>query len=206
MCSDSSKSAEPGTSAAGDPQGLFDRIEKSRETKLSERVPIDCGHFDIRITRDGTWHYRGSPIHRKPLVTLFASVLKRDGDGQFWLQTPAERGRIDVDDAPFTAVEINVESEGPNQKIIFRNNLDEIMTAGPEHPIRVAFDELTGEPSPYVLVREGLEALLTRAVYYALAELAVENRQSGQLGVWSKGMFFALVPVNRNTDLQGSLI
>ena len=206
MCSDSSKSAEPGTSAAGDPQGLFDRIEKSRETKLSERVPIDCGHFDIRITRDGTWHYRGSPIHRKPLVTLFASVLKRDGDGQFWLQTPAERGRIDVDDAPFTAVEINVESEGPNQKIIFRNNLDEITTAGPEHPIRVAFDELTGEPSPYVLVREGLEALLTRAVYYALAELAVENRQSGQLGVWSKGMFFALVPVNRNTDLQGSLI
>jgi hypothetical protein len=206
MCSDFRKLADPGAPSAGNPQGLFARIAKSQVTNSFDRVPTDCGHFEIRITRDGTWHYRGSPIHRKPLVTLFASVLKRDSDGQFWLQTPDERGRIDVDDAPFTAVEMNVESEGPNQKIIFRNNLDEITTAGPEHPIRVAFDELTGEPSPYVLVREGLEAMLTRAVYYALAELAVEHRQSGQLGVWSKGVFFALVPGCQNTDLQGSLV
>ncbi|MBT5571338.1 MAG: DUF1285 domain-containing protein [Alphaproteobacteria bacterium] len=206
MCSESSKPAKSGTSSAGDPQGIFERIEKSRETTQSKRVPIDCGHFDMRITRDGTWHYRGSPIHRKPLVTLFSSVLKRDADGQFWLETPVERGRIDVDDAPFTAVEMNVEGEGPDQKLIFRTNLDEIMTAGPDHPIRVIFDESTGEPSPYILVREHLEALLTRAVYYALAELVIEDPVSGQLGVWSEGRFFSLGPDEENTVLEESSV
>lgn len=189
MCSDSNKSAEP-----GNPQGLFDRLDKARTSSPSQRVPIDCGHFDMRIARDGTWHYRGSPIHRKPLVTLFSSVLKRDQDGQFWLETPVERGRIDVDDAPFTAVEMDIEGEGANQDLIFRTNLDQIVTAGPDHPIRVTFDESTGEPSPYVLVRDGLEALLTRSVYYALAEMVVEDASSGQPGVWSGGRFYVLGP------------
>lgn len=189
MCSDSNKSAEP-----GNPQGLFERLEKTRTSSPTKRTPIDCGHFDMRIARDGSWYYRGSPIDRKPLVTLFSSVLKRDEKGQYWLETPVERGRIDVDDAPFTAVEVDIEGEGPNQNLIFRTNLDQIVTAGPDHPIRVAFDESTGEPSPYVLVRDGLEALLTRSVYYALAEQVVEDESSGQPGVWSDGMFFVLGP------------
>lgn len=189
MCSDSNKSAEP-----GNPQGLFDRLEKTRTSNLPHRAPIDCGHFDMRIARDGTWHYRGSPIHRKPLVTLFSSVLKRDDNGQYWLETPVERGRIDVDDAPFTAVEMNIEGTGPDQTLTFRTNLDQIVAAGPDHPIRITFDESTGEPSPYVLVRDDLDALLTRSVYYALAELVVEDATTGQPGVWSGGSFFVLGP------------
>lgn len=187
MCSESSKSAEAGT-----PEGLFDRLEKSRNSAPSARQPIDCGHFGLRIARDGKWYYRGSPIQRKPLVTLFSSVLMRDENGQYWLETPAERGRIDVDDAPFTAVEMDVEGSGSDQRLIFRTNLDQIVTAGPDHPIRVAFDESTGEPSPYVRVRDRLDALLTRPVYYALADLVVADRDGGPLGVWSEGVFFAL--------------
>ena len=150
----------------------------------------------MRIARDGTWHYRGSPIERKPLVTLFSSVLARDADGQFWLETPVERGRIDVDDAPFVAVEMDAEGHGADQCLIFRTNLDETVTAGPENPIRVTFDESTGEPSPYVLVRDGLEALLARPVYYALAELAVADNDTGLLGVWSGGQFFPLAELD----------
>jgi len=173
-------------------QGLFERIEKSRNSAPSGRARIDCGHFDMRVTRDGTWHYRGSPIHRKPLVALFSSVLRRDADGQFWLETPFERGRIDVDDAPFVAVAMEVEGSGPDQVIIFHTNLDETVTAGPDHPIRVAFDESTGEPSPYVRVRDNLEALMTRAVFYELAELAVEHSETGPPGVRSGGAFYPL--------------
>ena len=179
-------------SETNNPQGLFERIGKSRAEGSSRREPIDCGHFDMRIARDGTWYYRGSPIGRKPLVTLFSSVLKLDGDGQYWLETPVERGRIDVDDAPFTAVELDATGDGRNQSLIFRTNLDEMVTAGAENPLRIAFDESTGEPSPYVHVRDGLEALLTRSVYYQLAELAAEDPDTGLLGVWSEGMFFAL--------------
>ncbi len=184
------------------PQGLFERIEKSRAKGSSRREPIDCGHFDMRIARDGTWHYRGSPIGRKPLVTLFSSVLKRDADGQYWLETPVERGRIDVDDAPFTAVELDATGAGCDQQLIFRTNLDEMVMAGPEHSLRVLFDESTGEPSPYVHVRDGLEALLTRAVYYQLAELAVEDPGTGLFGVWSEGMFFALEAGEGSTGEQ----
>ena len=187
MSSETSKPSE-----TGNPQGLFERIEKSRNSAPSGRTQIDCGHFDMRITRDGTWHYRGSPIHRKPLVTLFSSVLRRDADGQFWLETPVERGRIDVEDAPFVAVAMDVEGGGPDQALIFRTNLDETVTAGPDHPIRVTFDESTGEPSPYLLVRDNLEALMTRAVFYELAELAVEHPQTGLPGVWSGGVFYPL--------------
>ncbi|MEP4379899.1 MAG: DUF1285 domain-containing protein [Alphaproteobacteria bacterium] len=181
------------------PQGLFERIGKTRSLAPSRREPVDCGHFDMRIGRDGTWYYRGSPIGRKPLVTLFSSVLKRDKDGQYWLETPVERGRIDVDDAPFTAVEMDVTGQGRDQKLIFRTNLDETVTAGAENPLRIAFDESSGEPSPYIHVRDGLEALLTRAVYYQLADLAVADPDRGLFGVWSGGMFFALEQAGERT-------
>jgi len=97
-----------------------------------------CGDIDMRIARDGTWHYMGSPIDRMPLVKLFASVLQRADSGDFWLITPAEMCRIQVDDAPFTAAEMTIERADGQQDLIFRPNLDEIVTAGPAHPIRVA--------------------------------------------------------------------
>ncbi len=146
----------------------------------------------MRIGRDGTWYYRGSAIQRKPLVTLFSSVLKRDDEGQFWLETPVERGRIDVDDAPFVAVALDISGSGDAQTLIFHTNLDETVTAGPDHPIRVDTNAETGEPSPYIHIREGLDALIGRAVYYQLADLAVSRQGDDALGVWSAGQFFVL--------------
>lgn len=153
-----------------------------------------CGEFDVRIGRDGTWYYKGSPIARRALVKLFASVLQRDGAGDYWLVTPVERGRIKVDDAPFVAVELGVEQAGRDQGLTFRTNLDELVTADRGHPIRVAHDRSTGAPRPYVLVRPGFEALLLRPVYYQLVELGVEEAVANDhlFGVWSRGMFFPL--------------
>jgi uncharacterized protein len=156
--------------------------------------PQMCGDIDMCISRDGTWHYMGSPIGRKPLVKLFSSVLKRDEAGDFWLVTPAEMCRITVEDAPFAAVEMTVEGRGRTQVLIFRTNVDENVTAGRDNPIRVAIDPDTGEPAPYVRVRDGLEALITRSVFYDLVELAEMREQGGAsvMGVWSNGVFFEI--------------
>ncbi|MBM3601201.1 MAG: DUF1285 domain-containing protein [Alphaproteobacteria bacterium] len=155
-----------------------------------------CGDFGIRIARDGTWFYHGSPIGRKPLVRLFSSVLRRDEAGEYWLVTPVEKGRIVVDDAPFTAVELSVTGSGRDAVLTFRTNIDDVVEVGMDRPIRVSEDEATGEPRPYVLVRDRLEALILRPVYYQLVELGqVEPQASGageQFGVWSKGVFFPL--------------
>ena len=161
-----------------------------------------CGDFDIRIARDGTWYYKGTPISRLPLVKLFASVLRREADGSHWLVTPVERGTILVEDAPFVAVDVDRQppaSPGSaDDSLIFRTNLDETVVAGPDHPIRVAIDADTGEPAPYIEVRDGLEALINRATFYRLVELAVGrvDPDDGRevLGVWSKGRFFPLGP------------
>lgn len=154
----------------------------------------NCGDFDIRIARDGTWFHQGTPIGRKALVRLFASVLRREADGAYWLVTPVERGRVIVDDAPFTAVELAASGTGGDQVLRFRTNIDDWVEAGADHPIRVAEAPDSGEPSPYILVRDGLEALIARSVYYHLVELAVEREEGGGtvLGVWSKETFFPL--------------
>jgi hypothetical protein len=161
-------------------------------SNLSELVPGPeaCGEIDIRIARDGSWFYHGSQIARKPLVRLFASVLRRNSDGTYWLVTPAERVRIRVDDAPFVAVALDVEGEGRAARLNFVTNVEETVTAGPNHPIRVALDPETQEPAPYVMVRDGLEALIARPVYYELVSLGGEHE--GQFGVWSDGIFFSL--------------
>jgi hypothetical protein len=165
----------------------------------ARRVPVECGDLPFLIKRDGTWLYRGSPINRKELVCLFASVLKREADGSFWLETPAERGRIEVEDAPFIAVELDWVGDGRQQTLSFRTNVDKVVTAGPHHPIRVAHDLLTCEPTPYILVRSGegergIEARINRAVYYELVALAVPEWVGCRrmLGVWSGGKFFPL--------------
>ena len=162
-------------------------------------VPVECGDLPFLIRRDGSWLYRGSVIGRKELVCLFASVLRRDEDGVFWLETPVERGRIEVEDAPFIAVELDWTGEGRRQVLSFRTNVDQIVTAGPDHPIRVAHDLLTCEPTPYLTVRGGagrlaVEARIARAVYYELVALAEPRLVGGRrmLGVWSCSTFFPL--------------
>ncbi len=163
------------------------------------RAPQELGDLPFLIKRDGTWLYRGSPIQRKELVCLFASVLRRAADGSWWLQTPAERGRIEVEDAPFVAIELDWAGEGRHQTLSFRTNVDQVVTAGAEHPIRVSHNMLTCEPTPYVRIRAGdgdaaIEARITRAVYYELVALAVPEWVGARrmLGVWSQGSFFPL--------------
>ncbi|WP_431284695.1 DUF1285 domain-containing protein [Humitalea sp. 24SJ18S-53] len=164
----------------------------------------------MRIARDGTWFYRGSPIGRKELVCLFASVLRREPDGSFWLETPAERGRIEVEDAPFLAVELfwrdcccGDEPTVPRQCLTFRTNLDEMITANATHPITVHLCPTTRQPSPYVTVRPGLEARITRAVFYELVALAQAERIDGRdvLGVWSEGIFFPIDDLPEDSEL-----
>jgi hypothetical protein len=163
------------------------------------RRKTECGDLPFLIRRDGTWLYRGSPIGRKELVCLFSSVLRRESDGSYWLETPAERGRIQVEDAPFVAVELDWSGDGQDQCLSFRTNIDQVITAGPEHPIRVAHDILTCEPTPYITIRPGagaapVEARIGRAVYYELVALAVPGLVAGRqmLGVWSCRRFFTL--------------
>jgi len=154
----------------------------------------DRGEFPIRIARDGTWYHEGTPIRRKALARLFSTVLQRDEAGRYWLATPVERGLIQVDDAPFTAVEMEIDGSGRNATIRFRTNFDEWVTAGAAHPICVEHDPETGEPSPYIMVRDGLPALILRPVFYALAdggEIVDENGRT-MLRVWSGGTAFDL--------------
>jgi hypothetical protein len=167
-------------------------------TKSDQALLESCGDFSIRIARDGTWFYHGSPIRRMPLVKLFSTVLKRDADGQYWLVTPAERGRIEVEDVPFIAVELEVSGTGQDQILTFRTNLDDRVDAGESHPLRVESDMATGEPRPYVLVRPGLEARLNRPVFYQLVELGHEETVNGgrEFGVWSNRKFFPLGSLN----------
>jgi uncharacterized protein len=170
-----------------------DNSSPAETASAPKRVPIDRGDLEMRIARDGTWYYRGSPIGRPPLVKLFASVLRREADGRYWLVTPAERGRIEVEDVPFIAVELTIEGEGRGQQLIFRTNLDEFVTAGPASPLRVE-TAASGEPAPYILVRDRLEARLARPVFYELVELGTEERigDKTEFGVWSQRTFFRL--------------
>ena len=156
-----------------------------------------CGDLDIRIDRDGQWFYHGTPIGRKALVKLFASVLRRGDDGRYWLETPAEKGEIIVEDAAFMAVALTVLGSGAAQRLEFRTNTDETVIADGDHPLRIALDSDTQEPSPYVLVRDGLEARLTRPVFYELVDLGMELTVDGAqiYGVWSTGHFFRIGPV-----------
>ena len=157
--------------------------------------PPFCGDLDIRIARDGTWFYLGTPIGRPELVKLFGSILKREGDEHF-LVTPVEKVRITVDDTPFVAVDFTVAGAGPDQAITFETSLGDEATAGPDHPIRVARDAETGEPAPYVEIRAGLEALIDRKSFFRLVELGAHADRGGEswFGLWSGGQFFPVIP------------
>ncbi len=152
--------------------------------------PPFCGDLDMRIARDGTWFYMGTPIGRAPLVRLFSTIIRKDGDDYF-LVTPVEKVGITVDDAPFVAVDFNQRGDD----LVFETNVGDFVTAGPDNPIRVVRDD-TGEPSPYVLVRRNLEALIDRKSFYRLVDLGVTEPVDGVdwFGVRSGGMFFAIIP------------
>jgi hypothetical protein len=156
--------------------------------------PPYCGDIGMRIRADGVWLYRNSPIGRLPLVKLFSRILRRDADGRTYLVTPVEKVDVVVDDAPFLAVEMQVEGSGRGQLLVFRTNVDDIVPCGPAHPLRFAVDRAGGGLRPYLLVRGRLEALVTRALYYDLVELAVSGTHDDReaLGLWSGGAFFPL--------------
>ena len=149
--------------------------------------PPFCGDLDMRIARDGTWFYLGTPIGRPELVRLFSTILKREGEDYF-LVTPVEMVGITVDDAPFVAVDFEREGDA----LVFETNVGDHAVAGPDHPIRVERDPETGEPSPYVLIRANLEALIDRKSFYRLVEIG--KHHEGWFGVWSGGTFFRLAP------------
>lgn len=153
--------------------------------------PPFCGDLDMRIARDGTWFYLGTPIGRIELVKLFSTILRRDGDDYF-LVTPVEKVGITVDDAPFVAVDFNATDDG----LVFETNVGDFVTASPDTPIRVTRDPETGEPAPYVLVRANLEALIDRKSFYRLVDIGEEAEIDGVLwfGVKSNGAFFGIIP------------
>lgn len=163
-------------------------------------TPEFCGDLDMEIKRDGTWFYMGTPIGRFPLVKLFSSVLKLE-DGKHYLVTPVEKVGIRVEDAPFVAVDMEAAGDGSDQVITFTTNVEDVVIAGAENPIRVVRDE-TGEPSPYVHVRAGLEALIDRKTFYRMIDLGESNAVDGvdMFGIWSSGAFFPIIPV---AELEG---
>ncbi len=154
----------------------------------------NCGDLGLGIDWNGQWFYHGSPIDRKEMVCLFASMLHRAPDGQYWLITDDEKGTIQVADVPFLAVELYRCQCGRDQVISFRTNLDELVTLDADHPLRMGTSPETGDPLPYILVRPGLEARLTRSVYYELMGLGYPETIDGKelYGLWSNGLFFPL--------------
>ena len=157
--------------------------------------PPFCGDIDMRIARDGTWYYLGTPIGRAPLVKLFSSILRKEGDSYF-LVTPVEKVGIRVDDAPLLAVDFDQTGHGRDQILTFTTKTDDIAVAGPRHPLRIERHPETGEPAPYILIRSNLEALIDRKSFYRLIELGCHEDHAGHkwFGLWSSGQFFAVIP------------
>ncbi len=164
-------------------------IDERRLPPVDKWNPDRCGPSEMQIARDGTWYHQGSPIRRPELVRLFSTVLRREPDGRHMLVTPAEKLEIDVESTAFRAVEMVSEGKGRGRRIAFRLDSGDAVILGLQHPLRVV--ETERGPSPRILVRHGLEAELTRSVYYELAEIALAEEDDPP-GVWSDGVFFPL--------------
>ena len=159
--------------------------------------PPYCGAIDIRIAADGTWHHNGSPIRRDKLVKLFSTILRREPDGRIVLVTPVESVGITVEDAVFVAVEMAVDGAGEARRIAFRTNVDDLVSVDTDHVLR--FEEgPDGALKPYLHVRGGLWALITRALTYDLVDLAEDRVIDGQpwLGLWAGGVFHRIAPAS----------
>ncbi len=185
---------------AGNPLAGLKEAERASGKKGMPPVhlwnPPFCGDIDMRIAQDGLWYYLNSPIGRKPLMKLFASVLRHDEDGKYYLVTPVEKCGIRVDDAPFVAIRMSVEGKGRGQSITFETNTDDIVTIDATHPMRVAVEAGTEGLKPYVLVRGRLEALVSRALFYDLVALGMV--EGDWFGVWSAGQFW---PMQRAAEI-----
>jgi hypothetical protein len=164
-------------------------LEEQRLPPVERWNPERCGHSGMRIARDGTWFHEGEAIRRPAMVRLFSTVLRREEDGRHVLVTPVEKLDIDVEGTAFRAVTMAREGKGEKQRLAFGLDTGDAVILGPSHPL-VIFDTEQG-PSPRIKVRHGLEAELTRAVYYELADLAIATDEHLP-GVWSDGMFFSL--------------
>ena len=164
-------------------------IDERRLPPVDRWNPERCGHSEMRIARDGTWYHQGSPIQRPAMVRLFSTVLRREPDGSHVLVTPVEKLEIDVETTAFRAIEMETEGSGRDRSIALRLDSGDAVIVGPNHPLTVAEGE--HGPSPRVLVRHGLEAELSRPIYYELADIAVAEGHDPP-GVWSAGAFFAL--------------
>lgn len=199
MPTEKSQAASRAGNSAAQPPALEALLKAASEGGTQSARPVEkwnppyCGDIGMAIRSDGTWVYQGSPIGRIALVKLFASILRKDADGKTYLVTPAEKVDVHVEDAPFLAVEMAVEGEGEAQRLTFRTNVDDIVTADAEHLLRFEKSEPDGGLKPYVLVRGRLEALCTRAVYAELVELAVSRAGTrDELGVWSGGTWWRM--------------
>ncbi len=188
-----------------------DLTNLSKDAKAGGKPPVGitlrpgqvlCGDIDMYIDSQARWHYQGSPINRVELVKLFSTVLRRDQDGEHWLITPAEICKIDVIDAPFLAVELMSVGAGENRAISFRTNIDQTVIMNEDHPLRIEIDAVSAEPAPYIALDHGLEAKLSRAVFYELVDLGQSEDIGGDqiYGVWSGGHFFPIdnVPTSDN--------
>jgi len=180
------------------PAGLVSDIQKQKLSS-SGGAPVHLwdppflGDLGMRISRSGEWFYQDSPVSRIQIVKLFSTVLKREDDDYF-LVTPVEKWRISVEDAPFVAVLLDSKGSGGDQALVFNTNVGDEVVAGPNNPIRMEYDAVTGEPKPYLFVRDRLEALISRNVFYQLVELSEQRVIDGKdvLGVTSGGEFFSL--------------
>ena len=172
---------------------LQSMIDERKLPPVDKWNPVNCGHSGMRIARDGTWYHDGSPIDRPAMVRLFSTVLRREPDGSHVLVTPVEKLKIDVEATAFRAVEMETEGNGSRRRIAFKLNSGDAVIAGPAHPILMVPTERG--PSPRLAVRHGLEAELSRPVYYELAEIALAEGQHPP-GVWSDGAFFPLSPAD----------
>jgi len=168
---------------------------KIKRPPVEQWHPPCSGDMALRIARDGRWYHEGRPIERPALVKLFASILRRDEDGCYYLVTPAERWRIQVDDAPFIVVEMQARGTGQEQCLYFRSNVDDWVCLGPDHPVRVDAESAM----PYVRIRGRLDALLSRSVYYELATYAEERWLEGRAvyALRSQGQWFPLAAVEQ---------
>ena len=164
-------------------------VDERRLPPVEQWEPSHCGDSHMRIARDGTWYHEGSPIRRPAMVRLFSTVLRREPDGSHVLVTPVEKLTIEVESTAFRALTMTTEGDGPSRRIAFGLDSGDAVILGPEHPLRI--EGGVDGPSPRIHVRHGLEAELSRPIYYELAEIALaEGRHPA--GIWSSGAFFAL--------------
>ncbi len=168
---------------------IVQAMEAQKLPPVAHWHPTHCGDSEMRIARDGTWFHQDSPITRPAMVRLFSTILRREPDGRHVLVTPVEKLDIAVEDAAFVATTLKAEGQGQNGRLVFQLNTGDLVAAGPEHPLR--FVEGEDGPRPYLQVRDGLEALIARPVYYELAERALVGDDDVP-GVWSDGAFFPL--------------